>query len=160
MQHSLPVDNDDCHTEDSLGWCVQINPAGDKECTISCVDKCPNGYNCVAIQNAGTDGLLLCMPQISPACNSCTEDADCTGMPGARCLTVGSDSEAPDLRCAIPCYEDGTCDSGYTCSVIPGDGEDFTLMCTPDTGSCICFGQDEAGNDINGSEKPCQTTNR
>ena len=153
--------NDDCvDDQGNSGWCVQT-PEGEQKCTVDCFDECPSGHSCVTIQNAGSsDGLIVCMPNKPIACLACTEDANCIYQ-GARCLEVGFDKGEADMRCAPSCADDpGVCGEGYDCVLIDADPEgEAEPLCVPATKSCVCFGEDEQGNEINGSARTCQKSN-
>ena len=44
----------------SSGYCIE-GPSG-SVCTRTCVDACPDGWDCRAVQIAGADIVLLCVP--------------------------------------------------------------------------------------------------
>ena len=142
--------NTDCKDETSEGWCVQFEEGGEKQCTVDCIETCPDGYGCVIIRNAGTDGLVVCAPIESVGCKPCETDDGCPGE--ALCVAVGTDQGQPDLRCAE--IAGVQCPAGYAPEVVDRE-EGFVVVCLPDTGSCICFGEDAAGSPINGSVRPC-----
>ena len=154
--------NDDCQAEGwADGYCVQVDETGLSQCTQACVSECPPGYGCVAIQNlGGSDALFVCMPIVPTGCDPCESDLDCP-RPGARCLGIGLDGGVDDLRCADPCTEgQAACLAGYVCtSTVVGDQREPAELCIPDTGSCICFGADESGSPVNGSSRPCTSSN-
>jgi len=59
----LPPDfGNACHenTDCSSGYCVE-GPSG-FVCTRTCVDTCPDGWDCRAVQSGGADLVLLCVP--------------------------------------------------------------------------------------------------
>ena len=141
------TDNADCKDDTVQGWCVQVGTG--KQCTIGCIDSCPEGYGCIGVRNAGSDALLLCMPDGelgSLLCHKCGEDGDCG--PGGACVAIGKDGGAPDLRCAI--FLD-PCPDGFanTCFQRAGD---TACGCAPTTASCVCFGPDA------GATRPCSAT--
>lgn len=73
---SLPEDfGDACleNTDCSSGYCIE-GPSG-SVCTRTCVDACPDGWDCRAVQIAGADIVLLCVPTgEEPADTSVTQD--------------------------------------------------------------------------------------
>ncbi|HIA03821.1 MAG TPA: hypothetical protein EYN66_18270, partial [Myxococcales bacterium] len=157
--------NDQCvdenHPDDAYGYCVEFNKDGEKKCTTACTTECPAGYGCVGIQNpGGSDGLFVCMPELSTNCNSCESDEDCV-YEGARCIEVGLVGGETDMRCAQDCSKtSGQCDEGYICQVFPqAASADEIQLCVPSTGSCICFGLDDDGVDIDGSKRDCEKSN-
>ena len=143
--------HEDCKDDEAQGWCVEVGEDGKKQCTTGCIEECPEGYGCVAIRNAGTDGLVVCMPIASPAsiiCKACEADVDCV-LPSAHCIAIGLKEGVADMRCAVE-VADG-CPEGY--ATLPAQGD--VALCGPDTGSCVCFGNDEDGAPINGSTRSC-----
>ena len=150
--------NDDCVDpagDFEPGWCVQNPDTGEFFCSETCVDECPDGYGCVAIQNAGSDGLLVCMPETSTNCNECEEDSDCI-YSGAKCMQVGANGGVPDMRCAMDCGDSAAiCGSDYECVKTELDDGSEADLCIPTTKSCVCFGLGEDGNPVNGSSRQC-----
>ena len=143
------------------GVCVQINEAGDKICVPTCIENCPPGYGCVAIQNqSGSDAKFACLPEKTTACLSCEADTDCI-YKGARCVQVGTVNGEADMRCALSCADtNGTCADDYDCELLPpAEGEEAEPLCVPSTGSCICFGVDESGDAVDGSTRECKLSN-
>jgi len=154
--------NADCMDKDGqiYGYCIEVDEFGTKECTFGCIDECPEGYGCTVIQNVGeSDAVLVCTKIMTSNCDVCESDEDCQ-YDGAQCIDVGLNAEGPERRCAMECGDDGWCDDGYECKNVAQPGEaDAVNLCVPSTGSCICFGQDDQGNDINGSTRACETSN-
>lgn len=146
--------NEDCVDEFETGWCVEIDEEGNRQCTYSCIQDCPPGYSCVFIEVGGSDQVAVCMPEIDTACDPCESDFDCV-FSGAQCHEIGFQDGEPELRCAYDCADTGgQCDEGYECKVFPSP-EGPQSLCIPKTNSCVCFGQDGEGDDINGSEQTC-----
>ncbi|MFT5433069.1 MAG: hypothetical protein ACI9OJ_003774 [Myxococcota bacterium] len=126
-------------------WCVQ-GAQGENICTIGCIEECPVGFGCVAVQNAGQDGLLLCMPNKPTNCNTCEDDTDCV-YSGAKCMAIGSNNGEDDMRCAMDCSAGATvCGDGYDC-VKQDEGSE---LCLPETDSCLCFGE------VDGTSRVCE----
>ena len=152
--------NEQCVDDDgNEGWCVQVDADGNKECTIDCIEDCPDGYGCVAIQNATSDSLFVCMPELSTNCNECEDDGECI-YENARCIEIGQENGESDFRCAQDCEAGaGVCGDGFDCVKTALDDGTEQSLCIPSTKSCICFGQDENGDDINGSSRTCTKAN-
>ena len=152
--------NEQCHDDGwpQDGFCVVVDAQGNKKCTKVCFDDCPAGYGCVGIQTGG-DPVSVCMPDVPTSCNECTTDSDCI-FENARCIPVGKSGGTPDLRCAMDCASGpAACAEGYECKLVAAsDGASSSNVCVPKTNSCICFGKDDKGNDIDGSTKECYAT--
>ena len=141
------------------GWCVVGGADGGKQCTVSCVENCPDGYDCVAIRNSSTDGLLVCLPGLdllSLVCLECETHDDCIH-PEAFCVGVGQSDGEPDMRCAALWVTE--CPDGYNTFMFEVNGGDAIALCAPSSGSCICTGEDENGQDIDGSTQACSVHN-
>ena len=148
--------NEDCKGDGEEGWCLRVGNSDEKSCTVTCVETCPEGYGCAAVQNpGGSDALFVCTLPTDPACKPCTADDDCP--PSVPCVVIGLDGGEPDLRCAPPCEPGtaGACGVGFSCQAATGAGGESQSACLPDTGSCICFGVDDAGEPIDGATRPC-----
>jgi hypothetical protein len=154
--------HDDCVSEDGaqFGYCVVIDELGHKACSIGCITSCPVGYGCTAIQNpGGSDYIFVCTKNLSTTCNSCENDNDCLEE-GSKCIEIGQSNGETDLRCAVACSARGNCKDGFECKVFPQpDDQPLLTLCVPKTKSCICFGVDDEGNEINGSTNPCIKSN-
>ena len=126
--------NDECRD----GWCVEA-PDG-RVCTETCIDACPDGWDCRPVANAGQDVIYVCVSPTARLCWPCKADADCqspTAAPGARCVDHGDAGSF----CGIDCAATGQCPSGYECSLAPVAGGGTALECVPaEAGECQCNG--------------------
>ncbi|NUN13002.1 MAG: hypothetical protein HUU55_05135 [Myxococcales bacterium] len=117
------TENLDCES----GFCVE-GPNG-FECTMTCLEICPEGYKCKAIQNTLPDVVFLCLPDIFAHCTPCQESFQC---PGGACTLVGDTQ-----HCLANCKDVSDCPTGYDC--IQDDAlPDALGRCTPVSGSCTC----------------------
>lgn len=122
--------NEDCDS----GWCVLVDAAsGERLCTITCLDWCPDGWGCKNVGLIGSDPLFLCMPAIDPLCHlPCLKDADC----GVGNLCVKMESSQFCLR---QCAVDEDCPEDYACQEVSNlDGSVIANQCFPVSGHCLC----------------------
>ena len=74
--------NADCDT----GWCV--SGLNGNVCTKPCLENCPEGWTCQAIQNLGGDLIYVCVPVVPELCLECEASSDC-GSDLDLCMAVG-----------------------------------------------------------------------
>ncbi len=67
-----------------------------------------------------------CIDPPDVQCAECVTDATCY-FGTCVALELGH-------HCLLPCPDEGTCDAGFHCEALDGEGE----LCVPDTGSCEC----------------------
>ncbi len=123
-------ENLDCNS----GWCIQT--VDGRQCTRTCLDQCPNGYDCR--EAPGTDATFVCLPRFLTLCDPCRETTDCNpgGGSGNYCL-----SYAPEGRfCGAACEQDSDCPSeAYVCRNVPVGGGAEATQCVPvEGGECEC----------------------
>ena len=106
------------------GFCVE-GVDGGLQCTVGCVDECPDGFSCVVNVAAAPDVQLVCVPKVQKLCRECKADLQCNG---GACITIGGGQ-----FCTTDCSQ-VSCPSGYTCAEL----ETGALGCLPDNGSCDC----------------------
>ena len=124
-------DDDDCIS----GFCVWS--ATGQVCTESCIEDCPEGWECMGLKSFGTDIVFLCMPSEATLCAPCNTDQDCTGQwgayPGAACVTYGD----AGAFCGAPC--DGqACPEGYICEAVTDVNGQGLEQCVRVEGECPC----------------------
>ncbi len=131
-------DNDDCLS----GWCVWS--AEGEVCTESCIEDCPDGWDCTQIPSMLPDVFFLCMPSAASLCAPCDADEDCAGFGGAdlgaACISSGIDG----AFCGAPCDGDG-CPEGYTCEATVSVSGIEGQQCVRADGECPCSYQAVAG---------------
>lgn len=122
-------ENIDCNS----GWCVQT--ADGRQCTRSCIDSCPSGYDCRLAP--GTDATFICLPRFLHLCDPCRETSECNEGQGAGnyCLAYGEGGRF----CGVACEDDPDCPGGYVCRNVPVGGGAEAKQCVPeDGGQCTC----------------------
>jgi hypothetical protein len=130
-------ENRDCLS----GYCV---PYGDGSvCTLRCLQDCPEGWLCKAVQDTWPDVVFICIPETHRYCEPCQHDVDCA-FRGDRCLLAADPSEGS--YCGIDCSADPeSCPTGSTCADIQDEtGTTVAHQCVPTSGSCGC-GPEQAG---------------
>jgi hypothetical protein len=122
--------NLDCNS----GWCIQT--VDGRRCTRTCLDTCPDGYDCR--EAPGTDATFVCLPRFLHLCDPCRETVDCNqpGESGNYCLTRGEDGRFCGARCA---QDDDCPGDGYVCRNVPVGGGAEAMQCVPAEGAdCQC----------------------
>ena len=89
-------ENLDCNS----GWCIQTSSG--RQCTRTCLDTCPTGYDCR--EAPGTDATFVCLPRFINLCDPCRETADCNqaGQSGNYGLAYGEEGRF----CGAACDQD------------------------------------------------------
>jgi hypothetical protein len=129
---------DPCNSSDDClsGLCVEH--MGDTVCTITCVEECPEGWQCQQL-GTGPDAMFACMSPFSHLCRPCKSAADCTSKGGQEqaCIDYGDAGSF----CGAPCAEVdqvAQCPWGFSCQQSQTvDGIDLA-QCVNDAGSCPC----------------------
>jgi len=103
-----------CDSPDSCnsGFCIDT-PEG-KECTITCMDECPEAFECALHEPSLPDQIYICAPAHLILCKPCTLNVDClTGGAdvGAVCAAYGEGGNF----CATPCSGADDCPEPYDC---------------------------------------------
>ena len=122
-------ENSDCFS----GWCIA--PPEGSRCTKTCLDSCPEGWNCRSLDNV--DPVYLCLPRWLHICDPCATHSDCVQGDtdsGHYCLDWG----AKGHFCGGECSSDGLCPSGYSCMDVPVGGGLLDKQCVPDAQECAC----------------------
>ncbi len=123
-------DNGDCLS----GWCVEH--MGQKVCSMSCQEECPQGWTCSQVGGTGPDVMFVCVSDFTALCRPCHEGADCAGTAGTEDACVSYDGQGS--FCGGKCGEDQSCPWGFSCqSVVTVDGVKLE-QCVADTGLCPC----------------------
>ena len=85
-----------------------------KICTVKCVDTCPQGFTCAAVNNGGGDVSTICVPKWGFLCDPCSSNADCDSLGVSKqtaCLDYGESGHF----CGFDCQATADCPAGYTC---------------------------------------------
>jgi hypothetical protein len=105
-------------------------------CTVTCIEDCPSGFQCVADETEAPDTRYICIkPFPFPWCRPCQAPEDCQ-VPfatGATCLSLGTEAGS---FCSAACTKTSQCPEGFHC----GQGH-----CRPDDGRCDC---DESADNV------------
>jgi hypothetical protein len=146
---------DECseNSECQSGWCVEH--MGQKVCTESCQEECPEGWTCSQVGASDPDVVFICVPNYPNLCRPCAAAADCEGTAGTEdaCVAYGDQG----AFCGGKCGENGACPWGFECQTVTTvDGIELE-QCVADTGLCPCtdtavelglFTYCEVGNDF------------
>jgi hypothetical protein len=123
-------ENDECLS----GWCVEH--MGQKVCTQTCQEECPEGWSCVQVGASEPDIVFICVSGFPNLCRPCTAAADCEGVAGTEDACVAYDDEG--AFCGGKCGADGACPWGFTCETVTTvDGIELE-QCVSDKGVCPC----------------------
>ncbi len=117
------------------GFCIQTMEG--KVCTQTCIEDCPEGFECVLHEASLPDEIYICAPPWVSQCRPCTINSEChaNGVDlGEACVEYG----AAGSFCGSPCTVDEECPAGYLCSeavdVSGGTGNSCLLA----DGECPC----------------------
>jgi hypothetical protein len=129
------------------GFCIQTMDG--KVCTQTCIEDCPEGFECVLHEASLPDEIYICAPPWVSQCRPCATNSEChaNGVDlGEACVGYG----AAGNYCASPCATDEDCPAGYLCvealDVSGGTGNSCLLA----DGECPCskwFADDGASTD-------------
>ena len=122
--------NDEC----ASGFCVPF--MGDTVCTQTCLEACPAGWRCRAVQGIGGDVIYICASDYWALCQPCQGNEDCRSQQGQNenCLKYG-----PSGRfCGGRCQKTEDCPEGYDCAQTESVLGVATLECVRAKGECPC----------------------
>ncbi|MFT7579313.1 MAG: hypothetical protein ACI9MR_000977 [Myxococcota bacterium] len=127
------VESDDCCS----GWCLQ--GAIGSQCTQTCIEQCPDGWECRLLSNVGPDPVSLCVDVTLVLCQPCRTDADCSDVsvnsPNV-CLDYGDEGSFCGLNCSDAAGYG--CPDGYSCETVAGAADDAMQQCRKDDDVCEC----------------------
>ena len=126
--------NDDCCSE----FCVETFDGF--QCTITCLEDCPEGFECKAVLNTFPDVVTVCVPNVSKLCRPCELDLACNG---GKCIEIGEGN-----YCTVDCSVD-PCPAGFLCE----EADTGALQCVPENGTCDCLEEND------GAVRPCGNQN-
>ena len=123
------ADNTDCNS----AWCVEH--MGDKVCTQTCEDECPDGWACTQAAGA-VDLTYVCVSLFPNLCRPCTQTADCATAVGTEdaCVLYGEQGSF----CGGRCDDDSKCPWGFVCAEsLTAEGSTLP-QCIVESGQCPC----------------------
>ncbi len=123
----------DDHTDCLYGPCVQH--MGNKVCSMSCVEECPDGWACEQVAGAGPDLTFACVSPFTHLCRPCVENGDCESVTGVKDVCV--DYGEPGRFCGASCLG-GSCPAGYECKESTTTDGAVLLQCVNLSGQCAC----------------------
>ncbi len=119
--------------ECNSGFCI-VTPEG-KQCTLTCEEECPFGWECAQYAPALPDVLFICAPRMLDLCRPCVSNDECVTDidTGQACVAYGPEG----AFCGEPCEGGDDCPPGYGCEA----GQDVygaeVKQCVAD-GGCAC----------------------
>jgi hypothetical protein len=127
------------------GYCIE--GMSGLVCTASCVESCPEDWECQGLHLYGRDLQFVCVPIFWQVCRECVTDEDCKSSLGT-CWDFGPDGR----KCTVSCPAPEDCPAGFVCKPFE-DGEAPAAVCLPASGSCLCKAGDE------GAARACEASN-
>ena len=124
-------DNGDCID----GYCVQWGNG--KVCTQSCIEDCPNGWQCVQDVQSLPDVKYICLPEFQFLCTPCNDDEECKSIFADnkdRCVDYGGNGSF----CGADCADSGECPNDYLCAEFETELGQLIHQCIPAGGECEC----------------------
>ncbi len=128
-------DGGDCFS----GYCLPT--ADGLECTTTCDDTCPTGFECVFYGAGGPDPTHLCVDHDIDLCSPCIDVSDCsTLLAGQSNLCIQAADPADGSYCGRRCEDgDPACPEGFECLEVAGVDESQDAQCVPEGGAaCGC----------------------
>ena len=121
----------DSNTDCLSGWCVFHS--GDKVCSQTCVEECPEGWSCEPAP--GPDPVSVCKSLYPSLCLPCTSSDKCDLLGGGKCIVYGPEVGA---FCGAGCDEGTPCPTGYECEKIETTEGQTSSQCMLVVGECAC----------------------
>lgn len=127
-QGSFCQTNSNCLSAQGLVCAGAQGQTASKICTRACSTTidCPQGYECLASDPAGTTGKACLLPVGSPdLCKFCTKSSDCSN---GQCVWGGNGEVS---WCTMPCQSSSSCGTGFTCQ-----SSQTGSLCVPNNLQC------------------------
>jgi len=106
-------------------------------CTRTCVESCPDGFECVQSSAFG-DPVSLCVPTFTRLCRPCQADAECQSAADPYPAYCAAAADPADGRfCAASCAS-RPCPEGYACEDVTTLAGGSARQCMPTSGECAC----------------------
>jgi hypothetical protein len=119
--------NDDCLS----GICTLH--MGEKVCSKTCDETCPQGWECTLV-GAGGDGQYVCASKFSHLCLPCETSEGCAGDTPNACVNYAAGTSF----CGGACDLDTPCPSGYACQEVESVAGTKSFQCMNTAGVCPC----------------------
>ena len=108
-----------------------------QQCTTTCIDECPFGWQCRLYGPSLPDEVYVCVPTDVDLCRPCETNGDCftDGTDaGQACVSYGPDGNF----CGAPCEVDQDCPQGYLCQAATDVAGSSVAQCARSGGDCPC----------------------
>ena len=125
----------DCYS----GFCIET--AEGRQCTITCQDECPFGWECLPHQPSLPDEVYICAPILLDLCRPCTTNDECR-LNGVNAGQVCVDYGPAGLFCGEACTETTDCPWGYVCQEVTDVTGANSSQCVLQDGECECAQRD------------------
>ena len=136
-------------TDDCLSGICTMH-LGDKVCSKTCDEACPQGFSCTLVGSGG-DGQYVCMSKFSHLCLPCSDAGTCSGETPNACVKYADGTRF----CGGACDLETPCPSGYACQEVETADGANSYQCVNTAGACPCsnLAIDSA------LATPCESTN-
>ena len=117
------------------GFCIHT-PDG-QQCTVTCLEDCPLGWECLQHQPSLPDEIYICAPTHMNLCKPCEKNSDCltNGVDlGDKCVGYGGAGSF----CGATCMGAGDCPGGYECKQVLDVWGSQSSQCILEDGECAC----------------------
>ena len=121
----------DTNTVCLSGWCVFH--FGEKVCSNTCVEECPEGWSCEPAP--GPDPVSVCKSLYPSLCLPCTSTEQCANVGGGKCVVYGPEVGA---FCGSGCDQGTSCPVGYECEETETTEGQTSSQCMLVEGECSC----------------------
>ena len=121
------ADADDCLS----GICTLH--LGDKVCSKTCDEACPEGFSCTLVGSGG-DGQYVCLSKYSHLCLPCETSEGCAGDVPNACVKYADGTRF----CGGACDLENPCPSGYACQEVETADGANSYQCVNTAGVCPC----------------------
>jgi hypothetical protein len=119
-------------TDDCLSGICTMH-LGDKVCSKTCDEACPQGWSCTLVGSGG-DGQYVCMSKFSHLCLPCEGSDGCTGETPNACIKYAEGARF----CGGSCDLETPCPSGYACQEVETADGANSYQCVNTAGVCPC----------------------
>jgi hypothetical protein len=106
---------------------------GDKVCSKTCDEACPQGFSCTLVGSGG-DGQYVCMSKFSHLCLPCSDAGTCSGETPNACVQYADGTRF----CGGACDLENPCPSGYACQEVETADGANSYQCVNTAGVCPC----------------------